>query len=146
QDVWIENEIAGWKSQPLRQQPIGAFADFNLALEGVGLAVFIKRHDYDRRSALPNKSSLSEKFLIPRLELSRVDHPFALDAAETGFDHTPFRAVDHDRDPGNIGLAADQTKEASHRRLRIDHSFIHVDVEQVGSAFDLLARHLERTL
>ena len=35
-------------------------------------------------------------------------------------------------------------EEARHGRFGIDHSFVHVDVENVGAAFDLLSRDGER--
>ena len=37
-------------------------------------------------------------------------------------------------------------QEARHRRFGIDHPFVHVDVENVGAAFHLLARDGERAL
>ena len=58
--------------------------------------------------------------------------------------HAPLRAVDHDRHARDLRFAADQIQKARHRRFRIDHSFVHVDVEDVGAAFHLLPRDGQR--
>ena len=48
--------------------------------------------------------------------------------------------------PRDLRFAPDQMQEARHGRFGIDHSFVHVDVENVGAALDLLARDRERAL
>ena len=84
------------------------------------------------------------EFFLARLERDGIDDAFALDAFQAGFDHAPLRAVDHDRQARDVGLAPDQMQEARHGRFGIDHSFVHVDVENVRAAFDLMARDRER--
>jgi hypothetical protein len=61
-----------------------------------------------------------------------------LETFESCFDDAPLRAVDHDRNARDFRFAADQIQEANHRRFRIDHPFVHIYVEQVGSALHLL--------
>ena len=39
------------------------------------------------------------------------------------------------------GSAATRSKEFLHRSLRIQHTLVHVDVDDLGAAFHLLARH-----
>ena len=51
----------------------------------------------------------------------------------------PLRAVDHDRHLGDVGLGGEQVQEPRHRLLAVDQAGVHVDVEDVGAALDLLA-------
>ena len=37
------------------------------------------------------------------------------------------------------GSAGDQVQELRHRRFAVEQAFVHVDVDDVGAAFDLLA-------
>ncbi len=60
---------------------------------------------------------------------------------QAGLDHLPLRAVDHDRHARDLGLAGDQIEEADHRRLRIEHRLVHVDVDDLRAVLDLLPRH-----
>ena len=89
---------------------------------------------------------MSQKFFLAVFQADRIDNRLALYAFESGFDHAPFRAVDHDRDARNVRLACDQVQKARHRRFRIDHSLIHVDVEDVSAALHLLPRHRQRAV
>ena len=45
-----------------------------------------------------------------------------------------------------VGLGRDQVEEPGHGRLAVDHSLVHVDVDDVGAVFDLLAGHGQRRL
>ena len=61
-----------------------------------------------------------------------------------GFDDRPLRAVDHHRHAGDFGLGGDQVEKLRHRLLAVEQGLVHVDVEDVGPAGDLLAGHFER--
>jgi hypothetical protein len=54
------------------------------------------------------------------------------------------RAVHHDRQPRDVRLAGDEVEEARHRGLAVEHAVVEADVEDVGAALHLVARHLER--
>ena len=70
----------------------------------------------------------------------------ALHALQAGLDHFPLRRVDHDRHARDVRLRRDQIQEADHRRLRIEHRLVHVDVDDLRAVLDLLARDGERLL
>ena len=50
-NIWVEDNILWSEADFVDKYVIRAFADFNLALKGIGLTFFIKGHD-DRRSAI----------------------------------------------------------------------------------------------
>ena len=139
--VRIENDVVRRDACALGQELVGARANVDPPLQAVGLPGFVERHHDHRRAVLPDERRLPQKFLLAVLQADRIHDRLALDAFQTGFDHAPLRAVDHDRHPRDFGLAPDQMEKARHRRFGIDHPFIHVDVENVGAALDLLARH-----
>ena len=144
QNVWIKNNVVPRHVRLLGQEIVGARADFDLAFEGVGLAAFIERHHDNSRAITPDQARLTEKFLLAILQADGIHDRLALDAFESRFDHAPFRAVDHDRNARDFRFAPDQVQEARHGRFRIDHSLVHVHVEKVRAALDLLARHGQR--
>ena len=120
---------------------VSACADVDLALEIVGLALFVEcHHDYGR-AITPDQSRLAQEFLFAVFQTDRIHDCFALHAFQSGLDHVPLRAVDHDWDSCDLRFARDQIQKPRHRRFRIDHSFVHIDVENVGPALYLLARH-----
>ena len=133
-----------WEPGVLGQQFVSACADLDLALRVVGLAALVERHHNHGRAVAPNQSRLPEKFLLAVFQADGIDDPFTLHAFEARFDHAPFRAIDHHRDARNFRFAADQVQETRHGRLRIDHSLVHVYVEEVRPALHLLARHRQR--
>ena len=49
-NIRVENNVARRKANLLREDVVGAFANFDFALEGVGLTLLVKRHDNRRRA------------------------------------------------------------------------------------------------
>jgi hypothetical protein len=64
QNIWIENDIVCGKSRLLRQQIVGARADFAFALEGVGLAFLIERHHDGGCAVSPDQLCMAQKFFF----------------------------------------------------------------------------------
>ncbi len=75
-----------------------------------------------------------------------IDDALALDALQPGLDHRPLRAVDHDRHARDVRLARDEVEELRHRRLAVEHALVHVDVDDLRAALDLLLGHGQRLL
>ncbi len=46
EDVGVEDDVFGREAHFIDQDAVGALADFDLALERVGLAFFVKRHHH----------------------------------------------------------------------------------------------------
>jgi hypothetical protein len=138
ENVRVENDVFGRKAVG-HQQIVGAFADFDLALPGVGLALLVEGHDDHRRAVAPRQARLFEELRRAFLHRDGIDDALALDALEAGFDDVPLRAVEHQRHLADVRLGADQVQEAHHRRLRIEHGLVHVDVDHLCAVLDLLA-------
>ena len=144
EDIGVENDVVRGKPGVLGQQFVSARADLSLALNVVRLAALVERHHDHRRAVAPNHSRLPEKFLLAVFQADGIDDRFTLHAFEARFDHAPLRAVDHHRDARDFRFAADQVQKACHGRFRIDHSLVHVYVEEVRPALHLLTRHRQR--
>ena len=56
ENIGVKNDVAGRKANLLREDVVGAFANFDFALEGVGLTLLVKRHD-DRSRAIAHDFS-----------------------------------------------------------------------------------------
>src|SRR3546814_5151152 len=144
EDVGIEDDVLGRETDLLGEDLVGARADLDLAFAGVGLALLVEGHDHGRRAVAQHRPGLLDECGLAFLHRDRVDHALALQALEAGLDHAPLRRVDHHRDAGDVGLRGDQGQEAHHRLLGVDHALVHVDVEDLGTVGDLLARDLDR--
>ena len=64
QNIWIENDIVCGKPRALRQQFVGARADFAFTLEGVGLAFLIERHHDGSCAVSPDQLCMVQKFFF----------------------------------------------------------------------------------
>ncbi len=144
EDVGVEDDVLGREADLARQQVVGALADLDLALEGVGLALLVEGH-HDRRGAVaPHEARLAQELGLALLHRDRIDDRLALHALQARLDHLPLRRVDHHRHARDVGLGGDQVEEPDHRRLRVEHRLVHVDVDDLRAAGDLLARDLHR--
>ncbi len=140
-DVRVKDDVFGREVELIDQHAVGALADLNLALIGVGLAFFVKGHDHGRRAITLEQLGLFLEGRQAFLHRDRIDDALALYAAQAGFDHAPLGAVDHDGYARNVGLAGDQVQKAHHGGLAVQHSLVHVDVNDLRAVFDLLAGH-----
>ena len=141
EDVRVEDDVLGRESDFVDEDAVGAPADLDLALVGVGLSLLVEGHHHGRRAVAAQQLRLVAELVFAFLHADRVDDALALDAAQPGFDHLPFRAVDHDRHARYVGLRRDQVQEADHRGLAVEHGLVHVDVDDLRAVLDLLARH-----
>ena len=140
----IEDDVLGREAELLGQQPVGALADLDLALDRVGLALLVEgHHDHAPRRSARTVRALREEVGLALLQADRVDDRLALHALEPGLEHRPLRAVDHDRHARDLGLGRDQVQERRHARLGVEHALVHVDVEDVGAAAHLLGRDVD---
>ncbi len=108
EDVGVEDDVLGRKADLVDQDAVGALADLDLALVGVGLALLVEGHHDRRRAVAPQQRGLVLELGLALLHADRVDDALALDAAQAGLDHFPLGAVDHDRHARDVGLARDQ--------------------------------------
>ena len=125
------------------EQAVGALADLDLALERVGLALLVEGHHDRRRAVPPHERRLAQERRLAFLERDRVDDRLSLHALQPRLDHLPFRRVDHHRHAGDVGFGGDQVQESDHRRPGVEHRLVHVDVDHLRAARDLLARDLD---
>ena len=143
EDVGIEDDVLGREADLVDQDVVGAGADLDLALLGVGLALLVERHDDDRGAVAADLPGVLDEGLDAFLHRDRVDDRLAGDALQAGLDHAPLGAVDHDRHAGDVGLGRDQLQEGLHRQLRVEQALVHVDVDDLRAGLDLLARDLD---
>ena len=139
-------EILRREADLVDEQPVRPLADRDLALDRLGLALLVERHDDDAGAVAAHRARLLEERLLPLLERERVDDALALDALEARLEHRPAGAVDHDREPRHLGLGRDEVEERRHRPLAVEQVGVHVHVEEVRAAAHLLERDVERRL
>ncbi len=146
EDVGIEDNVLGREAHALRKQPVGALANREFALGRLGLARLVEGHDDGGRAIAQDAPRMLKEGLFAFLHADRIDDGLALHAFEARLDHRPFRAVDHHRHARNVGLRRDEMEEGGHRLLRVEKPLVHVHIEHVRAAFDLLARDAQRAI
>ena len=146
EDVRVEDDLVGGEAGLLGQEPVGAPADLELALDRVGLAGFVEGHDDDCRAVAAGQPSLAQELLLAFLERDRVHDRLAADAAQPGLDDRPLGRVDDDRDAGDGRLRGDEVQEVGHRRFRVEQGLVHVHVDGLGARLHLAAGDLERAV
>ena len=140
EDVRVEDDVGRLEAGLLDEQLVGALADLDLALDRVGLSRLVERHDDDAGAVAADVRALCEEVRLPFLQADRVDDALALDALQAGLEDRPARAVDHHRHARDLRLGRDVVQERRHGLLGVEHAFVHVDVDHVGAAADLLDR------
>ncbi|MPL88384.1 hypothetical protein SDC9_34404 [bioreactor metagenome] len=143
EDVRVEDDVLGREAELVHEDAIGALADPGLALETVGLPLFVEGHHHHRGAIGEAERGMGAEGVLALLQADRVDDRLALHALQAGLDHLPFRAVDHHRHAGDVGLGGDEVQELDHRGLRIDQPLVHVDVDHLRAVLDLAPRNLE---
>ncbi len=138
EDVGVEDDVLRGEVDFLGEEAVGAGADIDSALVGIGLASFVEGHDDDGGSVFSDEGCLFEELGFSFFEGDGVDDSFALEAFEAGFDDGPFGGIDHDGHSRDVGFAGDEVEEPAHGGFAIEHAFVHVDVDDLGSVVDLL--------
>ena len=146
ENIRVENDVFGRKTYPTlvnirHQHPVSAFANFHLALVGVGLAFFVERHHHRGRAIALDQLGLAFEFVQALFHADGVDDALALDATQTRFDDAPLAAVDHDGHTGDVGFRGDQVQKPHHGRQAVEHGLVHVDVDDLRAVFHLLTRN-----
>src|SRR5690554_3097733 len=136
-DVRVEDDV-GRVEADANQHIVGALTDFGFAFEGVGLAIFVKGHDHNRGAVAHAVLCPLDELFFAFFQADGVHHGLALDAAQAGFDHFPPGGVDHNGYAGNVRLGGDQVQEGDHHLLGIQHALVHVDVDDLGTVFNLV--------
>ena len=144
EDVRIEDDVGRIDAGRPGQQAVGALADRHLALDRIRLPLLVEGHHDHRRAVALDGRRLLQEILLAFLQADRVDDALALQALQTGLDDRPLRAVHHHRDAGDLGLGRNQVEERRHRLLGVEHALVHVDVQEVGAAADLIDGDLDR--
>ena len=144
--VRVEDDVLRGEPGRPDEQVVGPSTDGHLPLGGVGLAQLVEGHHDHAGAEVVDPPGLGQERVLALLEADRVDHALALHAPEPGLEHAPAGAVDHDGDPGDLGLGRDQVEERGHRPFAVEQVGVHVHVEQVGAAAHLLERDVHRAL
>ena len=144
EDIRVEDDVGRVEAHLVDQDAMGPFADRDPSFERVRLAGFVERHDDDGGAVAADRARLSDELRLAFLEADRVDDRLALHALEAGLEYVPAGRIDHHGYAGDVRLPGQQIEESAHRRDRVQHPLVHVDVDDLCPVLDLLPRHVER--
>ena len=144
ENIRIEDDVFRREADLVHQNVVGALADLDLALEGVGLALLVEGHHHDRGAVAAHPPRVIGGIPLAFLERDRIDHALALEAPEAGLDHAPLRRIHHHRHARDVGLGGDQVEKLRHRLGGVEQALVHVDVDDLRAVLDLVARDRQR--
>ena len=81
---------------------------------------------------------MAQELLLALLHRDGVDDALALHALEAGNNRVPARRVNHHRDLRDLRLRRDEVEELRHALLGVEHALVHVDVDDLRAALNLL--------
>ena len=137
-DIGVKNYILFVESYNFSKNIIGAFTNLNTSFKGVGLSIFVKSHNNHCSTIGLDRFCLGNKCSFAFFEGYRIYNTFSLDTFKSGFNNFPFGAVDHYRHSRNIRFSCNQIQKGDHCFFPINHSFIHVHINDLGTTIDLL--------
>ena len=143
EDVRVEDDVFGREADAFGEDLVCALADGDFTSGGIGLTLFIKRHDDHRRAVATHERSLPDERLLALFHRDRVDDALSLQALEPSLDHLPLGRVEHERHARDCGLRRREVQELLHRRVGVEHALVEVDVDDHRAGFNLLARDFE---
>ena len=91
EDVGIEDDVLGREAHRPGEEVIGALADLEFPLSGLGLALLVEGHDHHGSAVAADFPGVVEKGLLAFLHADRIDDGLALHAFQASLDHRPFR-------------------------------------------------------
>ncbi len=138
--VRVQHDVLLGEPRLFGQELHGARQRFDAAFVAVRLALLVERHHEDGRAEAAYLACLRQERLFAFLEGDRVHDGASLHAAERGADDVPVRGVDHERHGGDVGLARGVQQEPLHGGGRVEQGVVHVNVDDGGAVFDLVAR------
>ena len=142
QNVGIEDNVGRRETDFLCQQLERSFADADFLFACRGLSDFIKRHHDDCRTVATNQLRFVQKLGFAFFQTDTVDDALAVNALQAGFQNFPVRAVDHD---GHTNIViVQQPQEFLHATRAVEQPFVHIDVDHLRAAFDLIASDADR--
>ena len=117
ENIRVEYDVGRVEAKSLRQYVVGSFADIDLTLDRIGLAVLIERHDDDRSAIGQCQFCMLYELLFAFFEADRINNGFTLHATQSRLDNGPLRGIDHDGQAGNVWLRHDEFQEPFHGLL-----------------------------
>ena len=142
EDAGVDDDVLGHEAGAVDQQPDRTLEDLQLAFDGVGLPLLVERHHHDRRPVALDPPRLLEEVLLALLQADRVHDALALEAFQTRLEDVPLGRIDHHGHAGDLGLGGDQVQERGHGLHAVEQVGVHVHVEHVRAAADLVGRDL----
>ena len=136
----------GVEARLLREQRMHPVGDGDPLLDRLCLPLLVEGHDHHGRAVPAGEPRLAQELRLALLERQGVDDGPALDALEARLDDRPLGGVDHHRHPADVRLRGDEVEVAGHGRLGVEQRLVHVDVDDLGAAVDLLPRDLDGLL
>ena len=137
EDVGVEDDVGRVEAHLFGQEVVRPLGDLHLVLDRDRLPLFVEHHHDAGGAVAPNEPGVAEELFFALLEADRIDDAFALHALQPGLEDRPFRAVDHHRHAGDVGLGGHEVQQAGHHGFAVQQPVVQVDVDDVRAPLHL---------
>jgi hypothetical protein len=140
----VEDQVFGSQAVALDGQVVDGPGRLQLAFHRAGLALGVDAGAHHRGAVLAGQGQEPVEagpWGVAVLQVDRVEDGLARDVAQAGLDDLRLGGVEHDRQRGLGGEAADDLGHVVHTVLA---GVVHADVEHVGPTLDCFAGHGHR--
>ena len=138
QHVGIDDDVRRRHADLFGKQMIRPAGNADFVVHGYCLALLVEHHYHAGRAVAPHQAGMLEKFRLAFFQADGIDDRLALHAFQTGLDNRPVRTVDHYGHAGDVRLGGDEVEESGHHGRAVQEAFVHVNVDDVRPALDLL--------
>lgn len=145
-NIGVEDNVLGWEVRLLDQGLVRALANCEFALSRDGLAFLIEGHDDNGGTIFFHDFRLVNEVLFPFFQGDTVYDTLSLHLLQTGLDDGKVRGVDHEGNTGHVGIGGQKAYELLDNRLSVDHSFVEIDIQNLGSFFDLFLSNVHAAI
>ena len=139
QHIGVEDDVQRIHPYLFGQYLVGTLGNFDAALITGGLPFLIEAHHHHGSTIALHILGVTDEHFLAFLQRDAVHDALALDAFQSGHDNLPFRRVEHHGHTGYLRLGSYHVKEVHHLRLGVQKAVIHIDVDDKGAVFHLLA-------
>ena len=143
EDVHVEDDVL-WRESYAGQQLVCSFGYRRFPFVGCGLPLLVEGHHHNCGPQLHQQACLVEELRLAALQAYGVDDALALCVLQSCNDRWPVAAVYHQHGAGYGRVARDIPAEGLHLLAAVEHSIVHVDVDDAGAALYLMSGHGER--
>ena len=144
QYIGIKDDILGSKAYLFSEQLIHTLTNLDASLIIGSLPFFVETHSDDCSTEPLHDTCLGKEVRLSHLQTDGINNAFSLTTLQPCLNHLEARTINHNRHTTDGGIGSHKIEKSLHFLLRVEHTIIHVDIDDHCSILHLFACDVER--